>query len=93
LTLAIAATANSEDEVGRYQLFMGEYSSMTIKGGEQREKALFKIDTKTGDVWIGRQSQTRYIQGESEGVVQVRTWYEFEQEMKIPKEIWNNIKN
>jgi len=41
-------------EIGRYQLVNGEYTRFTefSKKSEILVKAIFKIDTATGDVWV-----------------------------------------
>ena len=43
------------EEVGRYQLFQGEYKFVNVKGEQYWEKALLKIDTATGQVWMGEE--------------------------------------
>lgn len=39
-------------EVGQFQLFQGEYQFVNIKGESYWQKALFKIDTKTGELFV-----------------------------------------
>jgi hypothetical protein len=66
---------------GRYQLFQGEYQFINYKGQEYWLKALFRIDTETGAVWIGNQVQTTDNQDK---VTQTRYWEAFELTMQVP---------
>jgi len=79
--LASFFVINTSDagETGRYQLFQGEHQ-VFIKGEEFLSKALYKIDTVSGEVWIGEQEQFVDEKGESK---QRRAWRPFEQELKI----------
>lgn len=73
----ILSSAPPPIEVGRYQLFDGQYSVTSLKGPETAEKHLFKLDTVTGTVWIGKQVQ--YQDRRSGKVIQQRYWEPFEQ--------------
>ena len=73
------------EEVGRYQLFQGQYRFINIKGEQYWNKALFKIDTVTGEVWIG--SQDQYRDPKTGKAFQIRNWEPFEQELPIPENI------
>lgn len=73
----ILSSAPPPIEVGRYQLFDGQYAVTSIKGPETAEKHLFKLDTVTGAVWIGKQIQ--YVDRKSGRVIQQRYWEPFEQ--------------
>lgn len=64
-------------EIGRYQLFDGQYAVTSLKGPETAEKHLFKLDTVTGAVWVGKQIQ--YVDRKSGRVIQQRYWEPFEQ--------------
>ena len=55
--LVALAQGNSQTQPGRFQLFQGEYRFINIRGQEFREKALLKIDTATGEVFICSGSQ------------------------------------
>jgi hypothetical protein len=63
-------------EIGRYQLFESQFSVGTVKGPESAEKNLLKIDTATGEVWIGK--QTQYMDKKSGKLIQQRYWEPFE---------------
>lgn len=67
----------------RYQLFQGEYYFINLRGEGRWSKALFRIDTATGQVWIGEQIQSVDATGRA---VQKRFWQPFEQELEIPPE-------
>lgn len=69
-------------EVGRYQLFDAQYTVTSPKGAEPSEKQLFKLDTATGSVWIGKQVQ--YIDKRTGRLVQQRYWEPFEQYLEGP---------
>ena len=71
-------------EVGRYQLFQGEYQFINSKGEGYWSKGLFKIDTATGKVWIARSIQSKDSVGQ---VIQKTGWTLFEEEVrfKLPK--------
>ncbi len=63
-------------EIGRYQLFESQFAVGTVKGPENAEKNLLKIDTATGEVWIGK--QTQYMDKKSGKLIQQRYWEPFE---------------
>ena len=46
-----AAVASVAPEIGRFQLMQGEYEFVNIKGEGFRQRALFKIDTVTGQLF------------------------------------------
>ena len=68
--------AYSPSEIGRYQLFESQFSVGTLKGPESVEKNLFRIDTATGEVWIGK--QTQYMDKKTGKLIQQRYWEPFE---------------
>jgi hypothetical protein len=68
-------------EVGRYRLFDGQLVVGSLKGPEVAERQLMKIDTVTGQVWIGKQVQ--YVDRRGK-VVQQRYWEPFEQYLEAP---------
>ena len=70
-TVAVASS-----EIGRYQLFESQFSVGTLKGPENVEKNLLRIDTATGEVWIGK--QTQYMDKKSGKLIQQRYWEPFE---------------
>lgn len=74
---------------GRYQLFQGEYYFINLRGEGRWSKALFRIDTTTGQVWIGEQIQSVDETGRA---VQRRFWQAFEQEIEIPPEAVDAMK-
>ncbi|MBT0663899.1 hypothetical protein KI809_06245 [Geobacter pelophilus] len=76
-SLESQAVVQPVSEVGRYQLFDSQFSVASLKGPELSEKNLFRIDTVTGTVWIGKQAQ--YIDRKSGKVIQQRYWEPFEQ--------------
>ena len=47
-----ARTQPTPLQPGRFQLFQGEYRFVNLKGQEFQQRALFKIDTATGEVFI-----------------------------------------
>lgn len=70
-TVAFAAS-----EIGRYQLFESQFAVGTVKGPENAERNLLKIDTATGEVWIGK--QTQYMDKKTGKLIQQRYWEPFE---------------
>ena len=66
----------SINEIGRYQLFESQFAIGTVKGPESAEKNLLKIDTATGEVWIGK--QTQYLDKKTGKLIQQRYWEPFE---------------
>jgi len=91
--LFIAAFSNSvfakekqDSNIGRYQLFQGEYSFINIKGEQHWTRALFKIDTATGKMFICEQWQIdgKYTNKDGQ-LVQTRTCKPFEEELVVPK--------
>lgn len=57
IIISLPHTTFSEEN-GRYQLFQGELKHYYMKGEkimEYSQKELFKIDTKTGDVWMAKE--------------------------------------
>lgn len=68
---------SKSSEAGRYQLFEGQYSIAPARAGEVPERQLFRIDTVTGEVWIGKQVQ--FTDKKSNRLVQQRYWEPFEQ--------------
>ncbi len=79
--LTEAAPANVS-EIGRYRLFDGQFAVTTLKGPDSAERHLFRIDTVTGNVWIGKQIQ--YVDKKSGRMVQQRYWELFEQYIEGP---------
>ena len=71
-------------EAGRYQLFQGEYRFINIKGEEHWIKALFKIDTATGKLFIceGDQMQGKHIKRNG-GMYQRQYCVPFEEDIQI----------
>lgn len=63
-------------EVGRYQLFESQFFVTTVNGPQTPEKHMLRIDTATGEVWIGK--QTQYMDKKSGKLVQQRYWEPFE---------------
>ena len=80
LSLFFANTTSYAEETGRYQLFQGEYQFVNLKGEQFWSKGLFKIDTVTGEVWIGDQWQWIDNKGKA---TQKRDWRPFEEEIDI----------
>lgn len=79
-----AQTGRASDAPGRYQLFQGEYEFVNLKGESHRVRALFKIDTATGAIFIceGQQIDGRHVSPAQPGkVVQRRYCRPFEEEM------------
>ncbi|GAM09624.1 hypothetical protein OR1_01904 [Geobacter sp. OR-1] len=64
-------------EIGRFRLFDGQYAVTSLKGAELPERNLFRIDTVSGIVWVGKQVQ--YVDRKSGKVIQQRYWEPFEQ--------------
>ena len=64
-------------ELGRYRLFDGQYAASSLSGEQTSERHLFKLDSVTGSVWIGRQVQ--FVDRKSGRLVQQRYWEPFEQ--------------
>lgn len=82
LLLALAAPLSADEgraphpDIGRFQIMEGQFSVSTTRGNEQPERQLFRIDTATGEVWIGKQIQ--YVDKKSGRIVQQRYWEPFE---------------
>lgn len=68
-------------DVGRYRLFDGQLNVVTLKGPDLPERLLLKIDTVTGQTWIGKQVQYLDKKGK---VIQQRYWEPFEQYLESP---------
>lgn len=68
-------------DVGRYRLFDGQLIVANPKGPDTSERHLLKIDTVTGQTWVGRQVQYLDKKGK---VVQQRYWEPFEQYLEAP---------
>ena len=67
--------------MGRYQLFQGEYKFVNVKGEQYWENALLKIDTATGQVWMGEEWQ--YKDPETGKLIQDRRWDRFEEKLEL----------
>jgi len=70
-------------ELGRYRLFDGQYAASSLSGEQTSERHLFKLDSVTGSVWIGRQVQ--FVDRKSGRLVQQRYWEPFEQYLTSPQ--------
>ena len=70
-------------EGGRYRLLDGQYVAGSLSGEQTSERHLFKLDSVTGNVWIGRQVQ--FIDKKSGRLVQQRYWEPFEQYLTTPQ--------
>lgn len=57
LSFSQAVPEPSAIQPGRYQLFQGTYEFFNMKGETFRNRALFKIDTATGEIFICRGHQ------------------------------------
>jgi len=66
---------------GRYLLFDAQLPVTGLKGPEAAERHLLKIDTVTGQTWIGKQAQ--YLDKKGKVVLQ-RYWEPFEQYLEAP---------
>lgn len=79
-----AEVKQSTQSPGRYQLFQGEYLFVNIKGEGFKEKALFKIDTSTGELFIcdGRQFDGKFL-GKPGKLIQRHSCKPFEQELTL----------
>ncbi len=77
---AQTATAPVSDS-GRYQLFMGEFPFTNLDGELYWNKALFRIDTVNGKVWIAESLQ--FIDPRDGKAVQRRRWVEFEEQIRF----------
>jgi hypothetical protein len=84
-TAAMAQTAPSAvspvADSGRYQLFMGEFPFTNLDGELYWNKALFRIDTVNGKVWIAESLQ--FIDPRDGKAVQRRRWVEFEEQIRF----------
>ncbi len=70
-------------EVGRYRLLDGQYAASSLSGEQTTDRHLFKLDSVTGSVWIGRQVQ--FVDKKSGRLVQQRYWEPFEQYLTTPQ--------
>ncbi len=74
---------------GRFQLFQGEYQFINLKGESHWIRALFRLDTVTGDIFIceGRQIDGRHLKPTQPGkMVQRQGCHSFDEELVIPTE-------
>lgn len=76
-------------EIGRYQLFQGEYSFVNLKGEEYTQKALFKIDTATGKLFICKSGQYQ-LNG---AVRQISNCLPFDTDLRLPEGTPSNSSN
>lgn len=88
LLLALMATPGAAQtpaapvsDSGRYQLFMGEFPFTNLDGELYWNKALFRIDTVSGKVWIAESLQ--FIDPRDGKAVQRRRWVEFEEQIRF----------
>ena len=74
------------NDVGRYQLFQGEYMFVNIKGEQHWSRALIKIDTVTGKMFICDQWQEdgKY-ENKTGQLIQRRTCKAFDEELVVPQ--------
>lgn len=70
-------------DVGRYHLLEGQYMASSLSGEQTAERHLFKLDSVTGSVWVGRQVQ--FVDKKSGRLVQQRYWEPFEQYLTTPQ--------
>jgi hypothetical protein len=70
-------------------LFQGDYQFVNFRGQEFRQRALLKIDTATGEVWIGEQMQVPQKDGR---VIQTRSWRPFNEETELSKEMLQQMR-
>lgn len=83
---SVFAKERQDSNIGRYQLFQGEYSFINIKGEQHWSRALFKIDTATGKMFICEQWQIDGKYQNKDGqLIQRRTCKPFEEELVVPK--------
>ena len=76
------------EPAGRYQLFQGNYEFVNIKGEVYWNRALFKIDTVTGALFVceGKQVDGKYLSSPQPGkMVQRHYCKPFEEETAIPQ--------
>ena len=79
LTYGTATATAADSQVGRWQLFQGEYPFINLKGEEHKSRSLFKIDTVTGDIYECSAGQVRGEQlGKPGTIVQYRECRPFE---------------
>ena len=80
---AFAQNKGTGTDVGRFQLFQGTYRFVNIMGEEYLREGLFKIDTKTGQLFVCEEWQ---VDGK-EGYVIQRKCKPFEEGVVTPKEV------
>jgi|GEM_PF-1060367 len=80
---AFAQSKGTGTDVGRFQLFQGTYRFVNIMGEEYLRDALFKLDTKTGQLFICEEWQ---IDGK-EGYVNQRKCKPFGDEKVTLKDV------
>jgi hypothetical protein len=84
-TPAFAENKNMGNDVGRFQLFQGKYRFVSIKGEELWKEGLFKIDTKTGQVFICEEWQHDGILDKKPAIIQRTKCKPFEEEIITSK--------
>ena len=88
LASAQAAPKPPVNQPGRYQLFQGNYEFVNIEGETFWNRALFKIDTATGEIFIcsGHQVDGQYLSPPQPGKMRQRhDCRPFESELLVPQ--------
>jgi uncharacterized membrane protein len=86
VTPVFAQSKEIGTDVGRFQLFQGKYKFVNIDGEELWQEGLFKIDTKTGRIFIceKRQHDGKYEKKPGH-IIQRTKCKPFEEEIVSPK--------
>lgn len=84
-TTAFAQNKEIGNDVGRFQLFQGKYKFVNIKGEEHWKEGLFKIDTKTGQVFICEEWQHDGTLEKKPAIIQRTKCKPFEEEIITSK--------
>jgi len=85
LLIPCVAFGQVKDQPGRWQLFQGEYQFVNIKGEQHWIRALFKLDTATGNLYECKEWQYDGKQHGKEGMLLQKSWCEpFEKEGWYP---------
>ncbi|MEM5789178.1 MAG: hypothetical protein AAGU11_17830 [Syntrophobacteraceae bacterium] len=81
------ANYEATKDIGRHQLFQGKYHFINLHGQDSWSEALFKIDTKTGELFVcsGNQLDGKLF-GKPDKVIQTQKCIPFEHEIEFPKE-------
>lgn len=83
--LILSVPCYSEEQPGTYQLFMGRivHTGALPTSNTYTNEYLFKINTKTGEVWIAAEGEQNSKKDEKNTAQIYRKWDKFEYEYNL----------